>query len=42
MRSEHIFLATLAFLNLTMTGVVYYKAKDPRVHLRGTRASDSL
>lgn len=32
MRSEHILLATLAFFNLVMTGVVYYEAKNPSYH----------
>lgn len=40
--SEQILLATLVFLNLVMTVVVYYEAKDPRVHRRGVRAHDRL
>lgn len=35
MRSEHILLAAIAFLNLAMTGVVYYESRDPRVHRWG-------
>lgn len=35
-------LATLAFLNLAMTGVVYCKAWDPRFHHRGVRVPDGL
>lgn len=34
MRRENILLATLVFLNLEMTGVVYYEARDPRLHRR--------
>lgn len=35
MRSEHIMLAALAFLNFAMTGVVYCEARDPRLYYRG-------
>lgn len=42
MRSEKILLVTLAFLNLAITGVVYYESKGPRVHRRGVHAPDGL
>lgn len=42
MRSEHILLASLSFLNMPMTGVKYYEAKVPRVQRRGVRAPDGL
>lgn len=35
MRSEHILPATLAFLNLTITGIEYYESRDPCVYHRG-------
>lgn len=42
MRSERILLDRLTFLNLLMTGVVFYESKGPRVHRRGFRTPDRL
>lgn len=42
MRSEHILLTTLALLNLTMIGVVYFEAKDPSVHRWEVQAPDEI
>lgn len=41
-RSKHIVLTALAFLNLARTDVIYYETKDSPVHRRGVALHNSV
>lgn len=40
--SEHILLATLEFLNMKVTGVVYYESRDPCIYCRGVEVPNGM